>query len=310
MKVLAIILIVICAVVLLSLIYYALVARICFHVGFERKKVLERAKKQATSENLAQFKIDLCWWDKQKVQDYMVESNDGLKLYAHYIEKNRSKLVVVIHGYGANYKEMQQYCKLFVDQNYSVFAVENRAHGQSEGDMIGFGVLDKDDVLVWLDFINKTFNNPQICLFGLSMGGATVCLLAGENLPVNVKCIISDCGFSNCYRQMAYINQKIAHLPNFPNLWIFNHYLKTVYNFDMKKFDAVVTCSKTKVPILFIHGVADTFVPITNSIMMYNATPEKLRDNFFVEGVGHAMSYPTAGVEYEKKVHEFLRKNM
>ena len=310
MYVFSIILIVICGLVLLSLIFYALVARICYHVAFERKSVLKRAEKQATAEKLNEFKIDFGWWDKQEMEEFSIESGDKLKLFGHFIKKNNKKVVIVVHGYGANFKEMQQYVKLFVDKNYSVLAVENRAHGKSEGDMIGFGVLDKDDVLLWIKFINEKFESPEICLFGLSMGGATVCLLAGEKLPSNVRCIISDCGFASVYEQFKHVAKKYGHLPAFPSLYIFDHYMKTVKDFDLKKYNAINSVKNTKIPILYIHGKKDDFVPIENSVKMYDATPENLRDKFFVEEADHAMAYPTAEILYEKKVQEFLRKNM
>ena len=69
-----------------------------------------------------------------------------------------------------------------------------RAHGKSEGEYIGFGVLDRFDAKKWIDYAIERFGeNVNIFLHGESMGGATVLMAGGLNLPKNVKGIISDC---------------------------------------------------------------------------------------------------------------------
>lgn len=66
--------------------------------------------------------------------------------------------------------------------------VDARAHGQSEGKFIGFGCKDRYDALKWIDWmIKKAGNGIRIVLMGNSMGGATVLMASGLNLPEQVK---------------------------------------------------------------------------------------------------------------------------
>lgn len=66
----------------------------------------------------------------------------------------------------------------------------------------------------------------------------------------------------------------------------------------------------TKVPILYFHGKNDTYVPYKNSQNLYNATPENLRNLVLVDDADHAMSYQILGVDYERKITNFLENTI
>ena len=76
----------------------------------------------------------------------------------------------------------------------------------------------------------------------------------------------------------------------------------------MKKADATMQVKKTKTPILFIHGDADSFVPVENVNKLYAAAPEGLKQIYIAKGAEHAMSYPSDEKEYEKQLNNFLKK--
>ena len=60
-------------------------------------------------------------------------------------------------------------------------------------------------MLKWMNLLIGRFSaDTQIVLHGISMGGATVMMLAGEELPPNVKCIIEDCGYTSVWDVYAY----------------------------------------------------------------------------------------------------------
>ncbi len=61
------------------------------------------------------------------------------------------------------------------------------------------------------------------------------------------------------------------------------------------------------VPMMFIHGTEDTFVPYDMMPDLYAAHPGP-KEQLTVEGAGHALSLSVGGEEYVTKVHAFLRK--
>lgn len=308
MKIFSIIVLVLVGLLLLGMALYLTIGAICFKIALARKNTASRIINKELNKLMDQYQIDFCWWDKFEFEKLSLLSKDGLKLVGHFLPNSSDKLAILVHGYGADYREMQKYAKYFVEKNYNILAVENRAHGESEGKMMGMGWLDRLDVLQWINLMLERNPNFQIVLFGLSMGASTVCMVSGEKLPSNVKAIISDCAYTNAYDAFKNALKSYTHLPSWPVLNIFNVYVKSVYKFDLKNADAVKQVKKCKVPILFIHGGKDTFVPTEMVHKLYEAADEKLRELYIVEDAGHALSYPLAKGEYEKVLNKFLAK--
>lgn len=303
MKILAWITLALVLLVVVALVYYLTIGAILFRIVFSRKSLSVRVLRKDIEQNIKDYKINLCWWEKIKFKKMQINSFDGLKLVGHWFDCGSNKTAIIVHGFGQDYREMQPYCKLFHDKNFNILAVSNRGHGESEGN-IGFGWLDRKDLISWIEFLNKKNPEQEILLFGLSMGGTAVCALSGEKLAENVKAIVSDCAFANADRQISHImkNHKLILKLFKKHLYSFS---KRVHDFDIEKIDVAKTVKNCKLPMLFIHGQDDNFVPIENLSELYQSAQN--RDKFVVEGAKHAMSYATSGVGYEKKISDFLK---
>lgn len=309
MKIFAIVILSVVGAILLCMMAYLLTGVICFKIALSRKSTAKRIVNKTMAKSLENYKINLCWWDNFEFEDLsIVTKGDGLTLAGHFLSRGENKLAIIVHGYGADYREMNKYAKYFLDKNYDILAVENRAHGKSEGKMMGMGWLDRLDLLQWIDLMVEKNPDYQIVLMGLSMGASTVCMTAGEQLPKNVKAIISDCGYANAFDEFKYVFKSKAHLPSWPLLNIFNSYLKMTYKFDLKEADAVKQLKKCKLPVLFIHGDADKFVPVENVYKLSDALGNDQKQVYVVSGADHAMSYPLSEIEYEMQLKKFLKK--
>ena len=308
MKIFAIVALSLLGLVILCMALYLIIGSMCFKIALSRKSTVKRVVNKTMQKLIKQYKIDFSWWDKFDFQTLTTTSQDGLKLVAHFLPSTTNKLAIIVHGYGADYREMHLYTKYFVENHYNILALENRAHGNSEGKMMGMGWLDRLDIINWINIMLEKNSNYQIVLMGLSMGASAVCMTSGEKLPSAVKAIVSDCAFANAYDEFKYVFNHRTHLPAFPLLNIFNSYTKNIYKFDMKKADATMQVKKTKTPILFIHGDADSFVPVENVNKLYAAAPEGLKQIYIAKGAEHAMSYPSDEKEYEKQLNNFLKK--
>jgi len=292
--------------IIFCFVYYLLVGAILFKIVFSRRSVTAKVLKKDFSKKLKEHNVNLCWWEKQKIKNVKIQSYDGLILKGVEVSANSNKTVIIVHGFGGSYKEMQQYCQFFHEKNFNVLCVDNRAHGESEGKCIGYGWLDRKDIISWVNFINEKNPENKIVLFGVSMGGSAVCMTAGEKNLKNVVAIISDCAFDNANRQLDFIMKRHKIIMHMFKKHLYD-YVKRLYDFNIMQADAIKQVKNTKVPILYIHGQNDNFVPLENLNNLYNATPENLRDKFIVQDAEHAMAYPVAGVLYEKKVNDFLK---
>lgn len=310
MKIVSIIVLALVGVMLLAMLMYLIAGAICFRIALSRRSTAKRVVNKTMKKTIDNYKIDFCWWDKFEFETLSLISKDGLKLVGHFLPNSSNNLAIIVHGYGADYREMQNYAKLFVEKNYNILVVENRAHGNSEGRFMGMGWLDKNDIVQWISLCLEKNPNYKIVLMGLSMGASTVCMTSGEKLPSNVKAIISDCGYANVFEQFKYVFRTKAHLPTWPLLNIFNVYTKSIYKFNMKEADAVSQIKKSKLPFLFIHGDSDKFVPTENVYKLSSAVPDERKDIYIAKGADHAMSYPIDPLEYERHVNKFLNKVM
>lgn len=292
--------------ILLGFCFYLLFGKFLFNFVFGRKNTIKQFKKKDFAKKVEEYKIDACWWEKQQLEDVFVQNLD-LKLHGVFLDNKSNKTVILAHGIGWDFRQMQPYAKMFFQRSFNVLAIDLRAHGQSEGRCVGFGFLEKDDINKWVEFANSRIPDGKIVLFGVSLGAASVCMSASENLE-NVVAIISDCSYDNADRQIEYIIKK--HKIPLRKL-IKKHlysFTKHVYGFDVTQADVVGQVRYTNVPILFIHSVKDDYVPIENLNNLYAASPQNFRDKFVVEDGGHALSYAAAGVLYEKKVFDFLKQ--
>lgn len=292
--------------IIVALVVYLIVGAVLCHLVLSRKSLADRILRKDLDRRIKENKIDLCWWDKQKLNKVEIKSFDGLKLVGRFIDNNSDKTALIVHGFGGSYLEMQPYCQFFMQKNFNVLAVDNRAHGDSEGSCVGLGFFDRLDVVEWTKYINSKIPNSKILLFGVSMGGTAVLCASCEKDLKNVQVIISDCAFANANKQVEHILSNHKFVLKFFRKWLYS-YAKKVYGIDIMQADATKQVKKTQIPILYIHGSEDNFVPTENLNILYDATPSNLRDKFIVEGAKHATSYAVGGVLYEHKINQFLQ---
>lgn len=290
------------------------IAQILFNKTILRKNanVDNTTKMAGTNWSLYMPKIKerKIWLGKQEHEEVSIMSDDGLKLSGRiYPSKDSKKIVICFHGYTS--KGMSDYIaisKYYLAKGFNMLIIDERAHGNSEGEYIGFGALDRFDALKWINFIVDRYGSDcEILLHGTSMGGATVLMTSSLDLPKNVKAIVSDCGFTSAWNVFASVIRKIYHIPPFPVINIASQICKKNAGYEFDECNSAQEVKKAKVPILFIHGDEDTFVPCRMCHEIYEncSTP---KDILIVKGAGHAESYYKETEKYEEKVSEYIEK--
>lgn len=248
---------------------------------------------------------------EQPHEDVYQTAFDGLKLHAAFfppINENSTKKRVVIcfHGYTSQgLKDFIGLTDYYFKNGYAMLHPDARAHGDSEGKYIGFGCLDRKDALGWVNWvIEKCGEDVEIILHGISMGGATVLMASGLELPPQVKGIVSDCAFTSPKEVFTHVLKTMYHIPSFPIMQGAELMNKKLAGYGMDECNAKREVAKAKVPILFVHGSKDTFVPVKMCHEIYDccASPKK---KLIIEGAAHAESYFKNMTAYEKALDEF-----
>jgi fermentation-respiration switch protein FrsA (DUF1100 family) len=264
--------------------------------------------KQATD-----YEYDPNWMENTGYETWTLLSEDGLKLTGYYIPAAvpTAKTVILAHGYTSQGRDMAMFAKFYREElGYNVLMPDARGHGDSEGDYIGFGWPERKDYLLWIQKLIDTVGpDARIVLHGISMGGATVMMVSGEELPSQVKVIVEDCGYSSVYDELSYQLKEMFGLPAFPILDSTSLLTKIKAGYGFYEASSVEQVKKAKVPMLFIHGSADTFVPTEMVYKVYDACSSE-KELLIVEGAGHGMARWVDMEGYDNKVTEFLGKHM
>lgn len=252
------------------------------------------------------------WCTSKNSEEFEMTARDGAKLYSCFIpaEKQSNIYVLCAHGYrGTRYGDFGGQAKFYHSLGFNVILIDQRAQGKSGGKYIGFGCFEALDLIDWINFYSKKFRNSiKFIVAGISMGGATVCMLSGHSeLPKNVVCIISDCAYTSADEEIKYCLKHYARLPSEPFLTLANTVNSKTAGYSFKAADALSSVKNAKVPMLFIHGGADDFVPTEMVYRLYDACPTE-KDLLIVKKAIHAQSFFADPENYQRKVKEFIGK--
>ncbi|MCQ2010727.1 MAG: alpha/beta hydrolase [Sporolactobacillus sp.] len=243
--------------------------------------------------------------------DVFLNASDGLKLHACRFDAHPEghRWVVLLHGYMNEGSYMFYYASVFADHGFNALVPDLRGAGQSEGDYIGMGWNDRLDVVGWIHEIIKSDPQAQIVIFGISMGAATAMMTAGEELPEHVVCVVEDCGYTSVADEFAYELRNLFRLPAFPILRFADRVTRSRAGYGIFEASAVEQLKKAKVPILFIHGEQDTFVPTSMVHRVYEAAAGE-KELLLVKNATHAASSLVDPDLYFSTLFRFIEKHM
>lgn len=240
-----------------------------------------------------------------------IRTKDGLKLRAVFLpcEKPQGKTALLFHGYrSSGLLNMGMFVRFYHENGFDVLLPDNRAHGESEGRYIGFGVLDSTDCVAWCEEILRRSGAAQkLLLHGVSMGASTVLMAAYRGLPPQVCAVVSDCAFTSCMDEFCHVLRGKWRLPVKPLAALTNFWCKRLASFDMRAPSSGVRFRQGALPYLFIHGGDDRFVPTAMASTLFRACKSPQKELWIVPGAKHAVSYLTDQKGYEEKLAALFR---
>ena len=238
---------------------------------------------------------------------YYTTAFDGVRLAGRYFDNNSSCTIFLFHGYRSSADhDFSCAIEMYLKMGFNIFLADQRAHGRSDGKLITFGVKESRDVVSWVEFVNAKFSPEQVIISGLSMGATTVLLSLRHNLPKNVKGVIADCGFTS----PADIIEKVGKDSFKVNAHFFIPFLdlacRIFGKFSITGVSTVDAVKNTELPIMFIHGEKDNFVPCEMTKKAFACCKNNCR-MFLSKEAGHGLSFLVDTEDILAELKSFLK---
>ena len=304
-------------IIIFLLLAVLITAYVCFFRIFyypPRRRKGGSLKSLPYGDIFAPYKEEMADWIQRAgelpCKEVSVTSFDGLTLRGRYFEyAPGAPIELLMHGYkGNSVRDLSGGIFRCFALGRNALLVDHRSAGNSEGNVITFGVNESRDCQTWANFIVREIDpQSRIILTGISMGAATVLMTASMDLPENVKGIIADCPYdapSNIIKKVLGTDMGMPVKFVYPLIRL-GGMLYGKFNLDAAS--PVESVKETKVPILLIHGNDDRFVPYDMSCNIHAANPDMIEFHT-IKGAGHAMNYAAAPEEYTEIVKAFVKR--
>lgn len=237
-----------------------------------------------------------------------VTAEDGARLSGWLFTPRapNGSAVIVLHGVADSRLGALGHAQILLERGFTVLTPDSRGHGRSGAELVTYGIREREDIHCWA---NRLFEDPAVHRLygvGLSLGGGV--LLQSLGTEPRFRAVVADSPFAT-FREIADERlQQVSHMPHFlvwPIARMGFAYARLRYGLDLRQASPVEAIRSMHVPILLIHGTADTNIPPHHSEELHAANPEITR-LWLVKGAEHVDSLGTEPQEYARKVTEWF----
>ena len=242
-------------------------------------------------------------------EDYIVKGLDGYELHCSKISTPETvgtgKYLIYSHGHQSNMYAGSKYCDAFIELGFTCIIYDLRGHGpQNEKAICSMGGYEGQDLNYIIEDTYSRYGDVKLLgLHGESMGASTT--LNALRYTDKVDFAVADCGFESL-KFMVHDMYNDMYLYPFGTCADLG--FKLIYGIDDEEVSGIDALKGSKVPVLFVHGLADDWIDVENSEDMYAvASQYAYSEIWLVEGAGHARSREIAGEQaYKEHVESFL----
>lgn len=238
-----------------------------------------------------------------------ITTADKTVLRAWWMHPQRSNggCVMVLHGIADSHVSSAGFAPLFLAEGYSVLLPNSRAHGDSGGEFVTYGLLERYDVAAWAEWM-KSAGCHNIYGLGESLGAS---ILIDATAVTNLfSAIVAEGAYADL-RQAA--EDRLHRRMGIPSLLSklvvvdATFYSKWVYHVDFTEEMPVRSIARASTPTLLIHGLADVLTPPLNSQQLAAANPRSVL--WLVPGAPHTGAAATSPEEFRNRVLSWFRQH-
>jgi pimeloyl-ACP methyl ester carboxylesterase len=271
---------------------------------------LHPARRPLTATEVAEFRQSINPRDAE-LNDVAITTPDRIILRAWEIHPHHGNgdVVIALHGLADNRVGMTGYAQLLLAHGFTVLLPDARAHGTSGGLLATYGLLERNDIHQWFDFLNGQEHPRCIFGFGESMGASQ--LLQSLDTHPHFCAVAAESPFAS-FREIAYDRMgQPFHL----GPWVGRIFLRPLievaflrvrlkYHLNLQQISPQDSVAATTTPVLLIHGQVDSNIPIRHSrrIQARNRTIQLWE----VPAADHCGAIRTAPQEFERRLLTWL----
>ena len=251
--------------------------------------------------------VDATLSDRAQMEHITITAWDGTLLSGCLYHCDApQRVILAMHGWRSTWERDFGGIMDFLHESGScVLFAEQRGMGQSGGEYIGFGMLERFDCLDWLNWLAERMGaNLPVYLMGVSMGATTVMLAAGLKLPERVRGIIADCGFTSADEIWKHVCKTRLHIPYAIRAQRIAAKCRRRIGYDPIDCSTEEVLRQSHIPILLFHGTEDQLVPCAMTCRNFAAAAGPKRMITF-SGAGHGRSHQTDPQKYETALSDF-----
>lgn len=234
----------------------------------------------------------------------------GVNLHAWYVKAPRptAATALLVHGYTDCSIRMMPLGRMYNrDLKMNILLPDLQNAGRTDGDHFQMGWLDREDVKEWARVSRTLFGDTaRVVVHGVSMGAATTMMLSGDkDVPRCVKAYVEDCGYTSVEEQFSKELKERFGLPAWPLIPLASQLCEWRYGWNFEEASSLKQVAQCSLPMFFIHGTADSFVPTRMVYPLYKAKPQP-KALWLAPGAAHARSYHAYPKAYTWRVKRFL----
>ncbi len=261
------------------------------------------------SQNPTVQQVDWLKNSSNYIDSYLQSSTDDIRLHALEIAQPAATAtddwVIMVHGYRSSPWRVSDYAYNYYNLGYNVLLPALRGSLETEGAWITFGLKEHLDICDWIDYLVQKNSDCRIILHGVSMGAATVMQAVGAEIPNNVKLAIEDSGYTSLAAELSYIVNHFAYIPSFPILQSVDLMIQQKAGFAIGEIDCIKSLQNATLPIYFIHGDADIFVPYYMHDQLFESYQHE-KDKLVIHQSTHIHGSTVAPTEYWTGIKNFI----
>ncbi len=215
------------------------------------------------------------------------------RIYGWWIKANQPnpKVLLYLHGNGINIGANVAHANRFHQLGFSVLLIDYRGYGRSEGSFPNEMRVYQDATTAWNYLVEqRQIPQKEIYIYGHSLGGAIAIDLAVKH--PDAAGLIVESSFTSI--------QQLITARNMFSMFPVNLILT-------QRFESIKKIPRLKMPVLFIHGTADSTIPALESENLYAAAPEP-KKLILVGSAEHNNTAQVAGLQYLQWVQSFVEK--